>query len=76
VFLFLLGFVSARTLALGRLCNHRNRLLGFFALHPLPGEDFNYPAVGVPADWPHHYDGFMAHWNKNSNAAWAFDTCS
>src|SRR5207248_9090667 len=25
-------------------------------------------------DWPHHYTGLMAHWNKNSNLAWAFDT--
>ena len=30
-------------------------------------------AVGVPADWPHHSTGFAAHWNKNSNLAWAFD---
>jgi predicted acyltransferase len=30
--------------------------------------------VGVPPDWPHHYTGFEAHWNKNSNLAWAFDT--
>jgi len=29
--------------------------------------------VGVPADWPHHLSGFAAHWNKNSNLAWAFD---
>ena len=31
------------------------------------------PAVGVPADWPHHYTGFLAHWDKNCNPAWAFD---
>ena len=30
--------------------------------------------MGVPADWPHHLTGFAAHWNKNSNLAWAFDT--
>jgi heparan-alpha-glucosaminide N-acetyltransferase len=30
--------------------------------------------VGVPPNWPHHYEGFAAHWNKNSNLAWAFDT--
>jgi predicted acyltransferase len=31
--------------------------------------------VGVPPNWPHHYavDTFEAHWNKNSNPAWAFD---
>jgi predicted acyltransferase len=45
-----------------------------FALYPLPGPDFDYHAVGVPADWPYHYAGFAAHWNKNSNLAWAFDT--
>ena len=28
---------------------------------------------GVPADWPHHATGFAAHWNKNTNLAWAFD---
>ena len=27
-----------------------------------------------PAEWGHHYEGFLAHWNKNSNPAWAFDT--
>lgn len=51
-------------------------LLGYFALfalYPLPGESFDYSSVGVPADWPHHATGFAAHWNKNSNAAWAFD---
>ena len=28
----------------------------------------------MPADWPHLMTGFAAHWNKNSNLAWAFDT--
>ena len=45
-----------------------------FALCPAPGPDFDWPAVGVPADWPHHPAGFAAHWDKNSNLAWAFDT--
>jgi heparan-alpha-glucosaminide N-acetyltransferase len=45
-----------------------------FALYPLPGPDFDYPAVQVPRDWPHLFTGFAAHWNKNSNLAWAFDT--
>jgi predicted acyltransferase len=44
-----------------------------FALYPAPPAGFDYPAVGVPADWPHHLQGFAAHWNKNSNLAWAFD---
>jgi len=44
-----------------------------FAWYPRPAADFDYVAVGVPADWPHHLGGFAAHWNKNSNLAWAFD---
>jgi predicted acyltransferase len=46
---------------------------GAFALYPLPGPDFNYAAAGVTPDWPHHLQGFAAHWNKNTNLAWAFD---
>jgi len=45
-----------------------------FALYPVPPESFDYSAVGVPPDWPHRLTGFAAHWNKNSNLAWAFDT--
>jgi len=74
VFLFLLGFVRP---TLARWIVFAIIVIGywaFFALHPLPGADFNYAAVGVPDTWPHHYEGFMAHWNKNSNAAWTFDT--
>jgi predicted acyltransferase len=44
-----------------------------FASYAPPTPDFDYAAVGVPTDWPHHHDGFEAHWNKNSNLAWAFD---
>ncbi len=25
-------------------------------------------------DWVHNFQGFAAHWNKNTNLAWAFDT--
>jgi len=72
VFLFLLGFRSPAWhwgafafLVLGSFA--------IYASHPLPPPDFDYPAVGVPANWPHHAEGFAAHWNKNSNAGWAFD---
>ncbi len=70
--LFALGFRSNRTawIALTTI------LVGYwaaFALYPLPGPEFDYPAVKVPPDWPHLMSGFAAHWNKNSNAAWAFD---
>jgi heparan-alpha-glucosaminide N-acetyltransferase len=44
-----------------------------WALYPLPGANFDYAAVGVPADWHHNFTGFAAHWNKNSNFGNAFD---
>ena len=49
---------------------------GLFAAYPLPGPAFDYAAVGADAEWQsqHGYQGFAAHWNKNSNPAWAFDT--
>ena len=71
-FLFLLAFTSLRT----QVITFVVILIAFwtaFVLYPLPGPDFNYPAVGVPADWPHLYTGFLAHFNKNSNLSWAFD---
>jgi predicted acyltransferase len=71
--LFLLGFSPTRVQVTALVLI----LVGYFALfagYPLPGPDFNFPAVGVPADWPHHPAGFAAHWDKNSNPAWAFDT--
>ena len=72
-FLFLLGLrpVREQWLAFGLV------LLGYgaaFALYPAPGPGFDWAAVGVPADWPHHMSGFAAHWDKNTNFAWAFDT--
>ena len=74
-FLFLLGFRSWRWQWAAFLL----LLLGCwaaFALYPLPGADFNYAQVGVPTDWlkAHELTGFAAHWQKNSNLAWAFDT--
>ena len=44
-----------------------------FALYPLPSADFNHAETGVAQDWQHNATGFEAHWNKNTNAAWAFD---
>lgn len=71
-FLFLLGFRPAKWQwsALGLI------LVGYwaaFALYPLPGPEFDWAAAGVKPDWPHHLQGFAAHWNKNTNLAWAFD---
>ncbi|HKQ76690.1 MAG TPA: DUF5009 domain-containing protein [Blastocatellia bacterium] len=71
-FLFLLGMRSMRWqwIALGVI------LVGYwlaFALYHLPAPDFDTTAVGAPKDWPHWMSGFAAHWNKNTNLAWAFD---
>ena len=71
-FLFLLGFKPPRWqwIALAVI------LVGYWlawALYPVPGPGFDYQAVGVPADWSHHYTGFAAHWNKNANLGNAFD---
>jgi len=44
-----------------------------WALYPAPGPNFNYAAVGVPADWHYNFSGFASHWNKNSNLGQAFD---
>jgi predicted acyltransferase len=45
-----------------------------FALYPLPGPDFDWATAGVAANWDSNLTGFAAHWNKNTNLAWAFDT--
>jgi len=44
-----------------------------WALYPAPGPNFDYAAVGVPADWHHNFTGFASHWNKNSNFGQAVD---
>jgi heparan-alpha-glucosaminide N-acetyltransferase len=74
-FLFLLGRSSVRSqwVAFAVL------LIGYsiaFALFPLPGNDFDFARVGVSAAWlqAHGLSGFAAHWTKNANLAWAFDT--
>jgi heparan-alpha-glucosaminide N-acetyltransferase len=43
-----------------------------FVLYPVAPENFDWKAVGVPADWP-HLTGIAAHWDKNANFAAAFD---
>src|SRR6266446_7369322 len=70
--LFLLGFRPPRWqwTALGVI------LTGYWlawALYPVAGPGYDYQAVGVPADWQHHYTGLAAHWNKNNNLGQAFD---
>jgi predicted acyltransferase len=45
-----------------------------WALYPAPGANFDWAAVGVPAEFHDHlFTGFAAHWNKNSNLGQAFD---
>jgi predicted acyltransferase len=71
-FLFLLGMRTFRTqmIALGIV------LGGYWlawVLYPLPGSGFDYAAAGASADWPHHAEGFAAHWNKHLNLGSAFD---
>jgi predicted acyltransferase len=68
--LFLLGFFRPRWQVLALVVV----LLGYwglFAAYPLPPANFDYAEVN--ADTNDNYTGFAAHWNKNSNAAWAFD---
>jgi predicted acyltransferase len=71
-FLFMLGFSSTRTQVIALICI----LVGYwaaFALYPLPNASFDYATAGVAANWEHNLHGFAAHWNKNTNLAWAFD---
>jgi predicted acyltransferase len=70
--LYFLGFVRQRWAVVACIAI----LVGYwaaFALYPAPPASFDYAAVGVPGDWQHHYTGLAAHWNKNSNLAWAAD---
>lgn len=70
--LFVLGFRPVRDawVALGLI------LVGYwaaFAWYPLPGPGFDWSLTGTTPDWVHNAQGFAAHWNKNTNLAWAFD---
>ncbi|MBL9189199.1 MAG: DUF5009 domain-containing protein [Opitutaceae bacterium] len=75
VALFALGFRPLRDqwIALGAI------VAGYwaaFALWPLPGAGFDPASVGLKPEWlaAHGQEGFAAHWQKNTNLAWAFDT--
>ncbi|MEP7259284.1 MAG: DUF5009 domain-containing protein, partial [Flavitalea sp.] len=71
-FLFILGFKTPRV----QLIAFITVIVGYwaaFALYPLPGAGFDYVAAGVPPDWEFNLKGFAAHWNKNTNLAWAVD---
>ena len=71
-FLFALGFANQRV----RWASIAAILVGywlFFVLTPLPNPQMDDATLNIPADWTHHAEGFLAHWNLNRNAAWAFD---
>ena len=44
-----------------------------WALYPVPGPGYDFKRLACPPDWPHHYSGLAAHWNKNTNLGQAFD---
>ncbi|AFK04035.1 Protein of unknown function DUF2261, transmembrane [Emticicia oligotrophica DSM 17448] len=71
-FLFLLAFRSQKVQISALIII----LVGYwlaFALYPLPDANFDYVNAGVAKDWEHNLSDFSAHWNKNTNFAWAFD---
>ena len=72
-FLFLLGMVRPRWLWWVAVAVLLAGCWAAFALYPLPGPNFDYQAAGTTADWAYNFTGFAAHWNKNTNFAWAFD---
>lgn len=70
-FLFLVAWTRPRTQAAVAVA----LLLGYwlwFALYPLPPADFDPATVGGSPEVP-QLAGWAAHWNKNTNAAAAFD---
>lgn len=72
-FLFLVGLYSRKI----QWVAFTLLLVGYWALFaawPLPGPDFNYGAAGTDPNAASYLKGFAAHWNKNTNPAWAFDT--
>ena len=78
-FLFILGLIAfqARKGILVTIIALALILVGYwaaFAFYPLPDASFDWAKAGVAADWEGNLTGFAAHWNKNTNPAWAFDT--
>jgi predicted acyltransferase len=72
LFLFLLAFRSPRF----QWISFAVILAGYwllFAMWPLPDAHFDWSHAGLKPDWHGNLTGFAAHWNKNTNPAWAFD---
>ncbi len=70
-FLFLLGNVRMRWQWLAFVAIVVSYWAAFATYTPPP--DLGLAETGVKADWPHHPNGFLAHWDKNTNPASAFD---
>lgn len=71
-FLYLLSRCSVR-MQWGALIVILVGYWAWFAMYPLPGPNFDWAKIqGDPND-KNHLTGFAAHWNKNTNPAWAFD---
>lgn len=71
--LFLLAFTSNKV----RWASMGVILTGYWLFsvcHAVAPPELPDAAVNIPAGWPHHAEGFFAHWNLNRNAAWEFDT--
>ena len=71
-FLFLIAFASLRV----QVAVFAAILVGFwaaFVAYPLPPAGFDYPSVGVPADWPHLYRGSSPTSTRTRTSSWAFD---
>ncbi|RWY54357.1 DUF5009 domain-containing protein [Mucilaginibacter gilvus] len=71
-FLFLLGFCKQRAQLIALVVILATYWLAF-VIYPLPSAGFSYAASGVTAGWEGNFKGFAAHWNKNTNLAWAAD---
>ena len=78
-FLFLLGYFSSKVRSLKWVwVTLAIILVGYWllwAVYPAAPANFDWPSVGVSAQWnaQHNYIGFAAHWNKNYNFGNRFD---
>jgi len=78
-FLFLLGYFSFKVQSLKWVwVTLAIILVGYWllwAVYPAAPGNFDWPSVGVSAEWnaQHNYAGFAAHWNKNYNFGNRFD---
>ena len=74
VFLFLLGNCRPRVQGLALILILVGYWSAFELYSPPHGLVLGQTETGVPPNWPYNFDGFAAHWNKNTNFAWSFDT--